>query len=286
MISFKLIEVKITLGSGTFGEDVGNEVTLTGFRMAADCMSPGGDSMGRCKLRVYGLREDVMNQLTTIGVANTAIKAKNEIVLSAGDEPDGMSEVFRGTIYDAWADYSGAPDVAFNIDAYAGLVAAVKPVPVTQFKGATEVAIIMSGLAGQMGLELENNGVSGTLSNVYLMGTTLTKVREVALAVGFNWAIERGILAIWPATGSRSGDIPIVSSETGMVGYPTLSSKGMTVKMMYNPNLRIGGDIEVKSSITMAEGIWRIYDLTHNLSSEMVGGPWFTIAEVSNVRRN
>ncbi len=285
MITIKQLEVKITLGSGTFGEDVGNEVTLTGFRMTADLMLPGGDSMGRCKLRVFGLREDVMNQLTTIGVVNTAIKAKNSITLSAGDSEAGMSEVFKGTIYDAWADYSGAPNVAFNIDAYAGLVAALKPVETTSYKGATDVAVIMADLASEMGLELQNNGVSGTLSNPYLPGTTLTKLRIVAAAVGINYVIERDVLAIWPTTGSRAGGVPIVSAETGMVGYPTLSSKGMTVRMMFNPNVRIGGDIQVESTITMAQGTWQVYDLTHNLSSELVGGPWFTIAEVSNVRR-
>lgn len=283
MITEKQLELTITLGSGEFGEDLGDSVKLSGFRMTADLSLPGGDSMGRCQLRVYGLREDVMNQLTTIGAVNTAIKAKNIVTLSAGDTDNGMAEVFIGTILDAWADYSGAPDVGFNIVAFSGAIAAVKPAAATSYKGATDVGQIMSDLAAEMELEFVNNGVDAKLFNPYLPGTSLSKVRTVAQAANINWAIDRNRLFIWPLTGVRQGGAPLISSETGMVGYPALSSKGMTVKMIFNPAVVIGGDVEVQSSIPMACGMWRVFSLTHNLSSQMVGGPWFTISDVYNV---
>jgi hypothetical protein len=283
MISEKILDVTITLGSGEFGEELGDTVTLSGFRMTADCTLPGGDSMGRCQLRIYGLREDVMNKLTTIGAVNTAIKAKNTVSLSAGDVDSGMGEVFIGTILDAWADYSGAPDVGFNIVAFSGAIAAVKPVAATSYKGVTDVGQIMSDIAGEMDVEFINNGVDVKLLNPYLPGTALSKIRTVAQAANINWVIDRNKLFIWPVTGVRQGGLPLISPETGMVGYPALSSKGMTVKMIYNPAVVIGGDVEVQSAIPMACGIWRVFSLTHNLSSQMVGGPWFTISDVYNV---
>ena len=281
-ISKKILSLTITLGSGTFGEDVGDTVTLTGFRMTADAVNPGGDSMGRCQIRVFGLRADVMNKLTTIGSVNTAIKAKNGILLAAGDD-DGMSSVFSGTILDAWADYNAAPDVAFNIIAYSGLSAAVKPVGATSYKGAADVADILADIAAnQMGLAFENNGVSAKLVNPYLAGTALDKIRSCARAAKVLWSIEHDTLFIWPADGSRAGDVPKVSFSTGMVGYPSLSSKGMTVKMLYNPNIKLGGDIDVDSEIPMSRGKWRVFNVSHNLSSEIAGGPWFTTADTYN----
>lgn len=281
MISKKILELTITLGSGTFGEDVGDTVTLSGFRMTADATNPGGDSMGRCQIRVFGLRDDVMNKLTTIGSVNTAIKAKNAVLLAAGDV-DGMTSIFSGTILDAWADYNSSPDVAFNIVAFAGLSAAVKPVGATSYKGGTDVAVIMTDLAAEMGVSLENNGVDVKLTSPYLSGTALTKLRQVAQAANILWTIDRDVLAIWPQTGARAGIIPLISPDSGMVGYPSLSSKGMTVKMLFNPNVRLGGEVEVQSSIPMACGKWRVFNVSHSLSSEMADGPWFTTAETYN----
>lgn len=279
----KILELTITLGSGTFGENVGDTVTLSGFRMTADVMNPGGDSMGMCQIRVFGLSESVMNKLTTIGAVNWAIKAKNGVLLAAGDV-EGMSNVFVGTIFDAWADYNAAPDVAFNIIAYSGLVAALKPVGATSYKGPTDVAAIMQDIASsEMGISFDNNGVDVKLSSPYLSGTALAKVRQIAQAANIEWDIDNNTLVIWPSNKPRQGTVPLISPDTGMVGYPTLSSKGMTVRMLFNPKVKFGQDIEVQSTIPMACGTWRTFSLAHNLSSEMDGGPWFTTTEVYNV---
>lgn len=284
MTSRKVLELTITLGGGTFGEDVGDTVTLSGFRMFADVLTPGGDSMGQCMLRVFGLRNDLMNKLTTIGQVNTAIRAKNSILLAAGEEGGVMNTVFQGTILDAWGDYNASPDVAFNISAFAGLDTAVKPVDATSYRGSTDVATILSDIAkNEMGLTFENNGVDARLSSPYLHGTALSKLRAVAQAADIAWAIERGALVIWTRANGRTVTAPTVSPDTGMVGYPSLSSKGMTVRMLFNPDIRLGGNINVQSAILMACGAWRVFNLTHSLSCEMPDGPWFSTVEAYNV---
>lgn len=279
MTAHKVLELTVTLGSGTFGEDVGDSVTLSGFRMTADLANPGGESMGMCQLRVYGLRPDVMNKLTTIGPVNVAIRAKNSILLAAGEEGNALSNVFQGTILDAWADYNAAPDVAFNILAYAGLDVLVKPVTATSYKGTTSATDILADLAKEMGLALEYFGEDVSLSSPYLPGTSLDKLRGVARAAGLLWSIERGTLSVWDRNTARESTTPLISPDTGMIGYPSLSSKGMTVRMLFNPNIRIGADIEVQSAIPMACGTWRVFNESHNLSCNVPDGPWFTTVE-------
>ncbi|MES2348876.1 MAG: hypothetical protein V4641_15050 [Pseudomonadota bacterium] len=275
----KLIELTITLGVGNFGEDVGDTVTLSGYRMIVDAVNPGGESMGMVNIRVFGMPTELMNKLTTIGAINRAIRVKNTISVAAGDNETGMQLVFFGTISDAWGDYNAAPDVAFNVIAYAGLAASVKPVDATSYKGATSVTSIMQGLAFELELSFEDNGVDVTLANPYFSGTTLNKVRQCARAAGIKYTIDRGTLAIWPTTGARSGDKPVISKDTGMVGYPTLSSKGMEVNMLFNWNIRLGGEVEIESSIPMANGTWKVFNLSHSLSTKVPGGPWFTMME-------
>jgi hypothetical protein len=279
----KQLALTVTLGAGQFGADLGDTVTLTGFRMTADTSDSGGESMGMCQLRVYGMLNETMNKLTTIGQINRAIRTKNSILLAAGDDESGMQTVFQGTIFDAWADYNSAPDVAFNIIAYSGLDLAVKPVNATSYKGAADVATIMQGFANDAGLILENNSVNVQLSNPYFSGTTLNKIRTCARAANILQTIDRGVLAIWPKTGSRVGEIPTISKDTGMVGYPSLSSKGMTIKTLFNFNIKLGGRVSVQSFIPMACGMQRVSKVTHSLSCQVPGGPWFTTMDLYNV---
>lgn len=279
----KQLALTVTLGAGQFGADKGDTVTLTNFRMTAEASQPGGESMGMCQLRVFGMLNETMNKLTTIGQINRAIRTKNSILLAAGDDTDGMQTVFQGTIFDAWADYNSAPDVAFNIIAYEGLDLAVKPVNATSFKGVADVGTIMQGFANDAGLILENNAVSVQLSNPYFAGTTLDKIRTCARAANVFYTIDRGVLAIWPKDGARAADIPTVSPQTGMVGYPSLSSKGMTVKTLFNFNIKLGADVNVQSSIPMACGKQRVSNVAHSLSCQVPGGPWFTTMDLYNV---
>lgn len=279
----KKLELTVRLGSGEFGADLGDTVTLSDFRMAADIQAPGGASMGVCQIRVWGLRQELMNKLTTIGQINRAFRVKNAISLAAGDDENGMQVVFQGTIYDAWANYDSAPDVAFNILAYAGFDLAVKPVGATSYKGPTDAAEIFKSLAAESDLTFENNGVSVSLSNPYLSGSTLDKIRKLATAANVYFQIDRGTLAIWPKDASRSKTVPEISPQTGMIGYPALSSKGMTVRMLFNWNITLGGNVKVKSSIPMACGTFRVFNLSHSLSCLTPDGPWMTTMDCYNV---
>lgn len=279
----KKLALTVKLGAGEFGRDLGDTVTLSDFRIRADVQNPGGESMGMAQIQVWGLRQEVMNKLTTIGQVNRAYRIQNTVALAAGDELSGMQVVFQGVIFDAWANYDSAPDVSFNILAYAGFDLAVKPVGATSYKGAIDAATIFADLATEAGLPLENNGVSVNLASPYLTGSTLDKIRRLALAADVYYVIDRGVLAIWPKTASRQSTIPQVSPATGMIGYPTLSSKGMTVRMLFNRNIQLGGDVQVQSSIPMACGRYRVTNVSHTLSCRTPDGPWQTVMDCYNV---
>jgi hypothetical protein len=278
----KLIELTITLGTGDFGADTGDTVTISDSRIFADLVNPGGESMGAAQIRVYGLDQTLMNKLTTIGQINRAIRVKNTVTVAAGDE-NGMQLVFFGVIADAWGEYNSAPDVPFVIMANAGLDIAVKPVNATSYKGSVSAQQIMLDLAAEAGLAFEGDDVEVQLFNPYFPGTTLNKIRSCARAAGIEYAIDRGTLSVWRNGKSRVGTVPLISEDAGMIGYPTLSSKGLTVRCMFNQNIQIGADIEIASSIPMANGKWHVFNVAHNISSQAPGGPWETKVEAYRV---
>lgn len=272
------VTIAISIGKGKNGDEGADIVTLTGHRVVADISMAGGESMGALQMRVYGLKQELMHQLTTIGPIATAIRFNNAVSISVGDDTN-MGEIFSGTIDKAWGDYQGMPDASLNIVAFAGYNAAIKPIPARSYKGPTYVANIMADLAKIMGVAFENNGVYTMLSSPAFNNTAWQQVQACARAADIYFALDRGVLAIWPKNGNRSGAIPLISPDTGMVGYPAFSSNGIVITTLLNPNIQLGGQVDILSSLPMANGRWNISNVSHAFESENPGGAWFTRIE-------
>ena len=69
--------------------------------------------------------------------------------------------------------------------------------------------------------------------------------------------------------GSRNGSAPIVSPQTGMIGYPAYTAYGIMLKTIFNPSIGFGQQIQVQSSLQPACGNWAVYGLDHALDEEM-----------------
>jgi hypothetical protein len=226
-------------------------------------------------MQVYGMTLSLMNKLSTLGMSIQLVP-RNTVLVQAGDAISGLSTVFIGTITNAWADFQAAPEVSFHVEAHTGLIEAVAPVPASSYTGPTTVVSIMSSLATQMGLAFEDNGVDVTLSSPYFYGSARNQAQACAEAADINWVIDNASLIIWPKNGGRNGSIPLVSPDTGMVGYPAYTAQGLALRTLFNPAIGFGGKIQVQSSLTPACGVWAVYSLNHDLDSQVPRGNWFS----------
>jgi hypothetical protein len=277
----KIISVTITLAQGSFAGTSGqNQVTLDGYRMSAQIVKAGGASQGYLQLRIYGLDLALMNQLSTLGRTPVIIDGRNKISISAGDSETGIAVVFVGTIYEAYTDLSNPPDAIFHVAAFAGLGEAMQTVASASYGAAADAANIMSSLATQAGLTFENNGVSVMLHSPYFPGSLRKQMQDCAEAANIDWIIDDGKLAIWPKIGNRGGAVPLISPDTGLIGYPFPSGQGrIGVKCLFNPQISFGAQFRVQSSITPANGTWTACHVTHDIESQMPNGQWMTVLQ-------
>lgn len=266
------IDVTFKLGQGAFGDSGSSEVTLSGLRVIARIVKAGGPSMGTALLQVYGMTLDKMNQLSTLGMMPTLIR-RNTVTVTAGDKTDGMGTVFVGTITNAWGDFRGAPEVPFIVEAHTGLIEAVAPATASSYAGAAKVDVIMSGLATKMGLSFENSGVDQVLASPYFSGSYRDQAYAAAKAAGCEIIIDNGKLAIWKRGGSR-GDAAVAVQPPLLDGYPSYTSKGISVRTLFIPSLTYGGKIKVTSDLTPANGDWIVFSLDLDLESQNPGGRW------------
>lgn len=275
-----------TLGTGSFGGSGSNTVTPPpGLWATAQIQKNGTPSMNRANIRIYGLSLSVMNQLSRIGVLPTAVR-NNIVTVTAGEAGGNMPLAFAGGIQEAWPDFSSPTEAVLNVTAFTGLLAQMKPVLPTSFKGSTDVATIMGNLAQQMGYTLENNGVSVQLRNPYLPGTARSQALAAADAAGIYVVFDddNGIMAILPKTSARGGVAPVISPTEEMVGYPTYVGPGqLALTTEYNPQIRFMGNVQVQNSIVGgANGTWRVTSLVNDLST-LPDGPWFSHVQGNNL---
>lgn len=295
------INVTITLGTGTFGQSGQNTVKLQNLRVVASINKGGMPSLDQANVRIYGVQPSIMNQVSTLGIPLTMIRLGNTVTIEAGNSIDGFSIVYYGYMHQCWQNFNDAPDTFLEINAFGGYPAALQPASPRSYPENADVATIMSGLAEAMGMQFENSGVQTKLQNGYYPGTNLQQAHEVARAANIEMYLDSstptGTLAIWPKTGTRHGAVPLVSSGTGLVGYPKFMSNGMSFRTLYNPNIQLGGQIQMQSSLGTGSspavqtpigsqpggpnGIWYVAAgggglLSHSLSAQIPGGPWFT----------
>lgn len=285
------ITVQVNLGVGQFGGDGSNQVVLTGYRVQARIDKVIGPGQGTAEIRIFGLTPSLMAQLSALNAADMAARM-NTVSLLAGDDDAGMALVFQGQIMVGQQCLNTQPDSSLLLIANSGSLASVQVVAPVSYTGSADVATILGNICATAHWGFENHGVIMQLQTPYLVGDPLSQIKKVAEAGrdAFEWTIDDGnnstnhvqTLVIWPKGGNRNAAIPLISPETGMVGYPNYSSSlvGMDIETIFNPHLVIGGAVQVQvdpsCSMTSANGTWKVYNISHELDAETPDGRWHT----------
>ena len=288
------ITVTFNLTSGAFGPGGQDTVTLSGLRVGAQIEVVGDLSASTANVRIEGMPLSLMNQLSVAQLPGDLYQSTaNTIAIAAGDATQGgtFPTIFRGNIYEAYVDFAGAPEVAFQVTAVSAGYAAVQPITPTSFQGSASVATILSTIAAKAGLAFSNNGVTAVLQNPYVSGTAHDQIYQVCQATRTAHLIMGAELAIWPEGSGKTTLIPQISAETGLIGYPAYNAAGVAFTTVFDPRLTFYQVVELQSAYLPAawtnqsgtlqpnapsNGQWVVVKVQHDLQSQMPDGPWFT----------
>ncbi|WP_454695594.1 baseplate hub protein [Achromobacter aegrifaciens] len=277
------LDVTISLGKGKFGDEQGPDMTLSGYRMTVDIPVYASFENSQLTLLIHGLNQDLMNRLTTIGPIMKERRGKDLVRINAASDFSASCVVYEGDIVEAWASYgttSGGQAVlggVFTVKAEVAGAKQLKSASARSFRGAKQAQEIMCSIAKSMGYKGEKNGQDYVLADPYFSGTDMDQLRSCAKAARVNFTIDRGVLSVWPQGGFRAGDPILLAPETGLIGYPAFTSKGLELKTLYNPNFGLGKRVQVISTIEPAHGEWIIVSLSHKLEAEVPGGVWQSV---------
>ncbi|WP_334004341.1 phage protein [Burkholderia cepacia] len=219
------------------GFDSGEALDLSELRIVFRVQRGDLQTPNSARIRVYNVS------------ANTARRAQSKeftrVVLQAGYEGnygiifDGqIKQVRRGreTQTDTFLDITAADgDSAYNF-AVVNTTLAAGSTP------ADHVAAVCTAM-GQYGVqqgylpELPSNPLP---RGKVMFGMARDFMRWTARTTQTVWSIQDGKVVMVPETAYMPGEIPVITSATGMVGLPQQTANGIEVKMLLNPSVKIG----------------------------------------------
>jgi len=292
----------INLNSGKFNSpsnaqqafDNGSDtLTLDGVRSVATLLHVQGGAtpyVGNAQIQIWGMKDADMAKLSTLGLDISRI---NQNALSVFAYNKGNSEsainVFNGTISNARLNYNAMPDVLLELEAYASFGQQTQTIPGTSVQGDADVATMLQGICAACNppVTFVNNGVAAQLSNPAHAGSPEQQIREICLAAGISYQLSGNVLTIHNRGNPIDGVVIDVGPDSGMIGYPEYNLLGFDVTMQFNPEVRVGRQINMQASGTAkpmpipgVPGTYYIWTVSHELSSELPGGPWFTRASL------
>lgn len=268
------LQVRLTLAKGTYKSGEGNSVVISDHAMRVSVEKLGPPDFAKASVEVYGMNLSDIEQLTSLSFHPFKL-TRNYINIYAGDDETGLSEIFAGSITAANGDFSGCPEHKIKIDAEVGFWGRVTAQGPNVINGSQSVASFIETQAAASSMTFRNEGVSSSLKNCVFDGTPIEQARQAAKMVGADLIIDDDEMVLLPAGGNRKGNAVLLNKDSGLLGYPAITSNGIEVKAVFNPAFRFAGLFVLESIVPKASGTWRIVKLTHKLSAnDPSDGSW------------
>jgi len=274
------LRVEVVLGEGTF-DGKHNTRILEGLETAVSIEKPGLPDKAKATVRIANMAYDDMAQLTMLAFKPMKLQ-KNLIRVFAGEEDRELSLAFAGEIVSSWADFSRFPTVTMHMEAQAGGYAALMAKGPVAATGEVPAEKLLQQFATEMGYAFALEGVTASVRDAVFSGSPLEKAQAVADQIGAQLLVDDNKLVLMRHDTVRQGNAVLLTPETGMLGYPSFTNEGISLSCLYNPNLELGGAVQVQSIVPGATGAWKITKLNHDLLANSVApGPWVSSIEAT-----
>lgn len=275
----KRIRIEVYLRAGKF-EDGNNVLIIDDLPMHVEIVKAGIPTFPEANITIWGLSLSKMKALSMKG--HVAFQSyRNRVKIYAGDtEPDKLPLVFVGEESFGSAMMDAQGEARFEMKAFTGIYAAMTPSKPISVKGSVPAADIIQQFATEAGYKFINQNVTTQITDCILYGDVITKMRTVADGIGADLVIDDDTVILLAKEDYRRSPYLEVSPQTGLLGYPSINSQGISVTFLFNPAILFRQMIHVESVIPMATGDHSVIKLQHVIdANQNGGGQWQTTIE-------
>jgi hypothetical protein len=224
-------------------------------------------------IRIYNLSTG-KDGSTPVGTANKLLSGQSgpggsseftAVSLQAGYE-GSFGLIFAGNIVQVRIGRESQADTYVDIRAADGDEAYNFAVINKTLAAGSKTVAAIDAIADSMKLQ---KGFISTLPDTSLprgkvmYGMARDHMRDVAQTLGANWSIQDGKLQVVSLTGVATGEVTVINSGSGMIGWPEQTPNGIRVRTLLNPNIKIGTIIQIDNASILA------YQLPLGLSQQV-----------------
>lgn len=227
---------------------------------------------GKAHVQIMGIPYSAMTNLTLLSYIHSEI-GENEISVYAQNGDGVETPIFLGSVMSASANFNSSPDVEFHVEAASCGKERLRVVDTTTINSTDNVKTIdaIQKLVNQTKaphFTLKDNGVTGTITGQW-QGSPIGQIEQICNQRHLKMSVDaiNRIISISPEGYKGTVTGLVISSQTGLIGYPTIDDKGVSLRCFYNPLLRAGTLFYLKSIVPCATAEWSIATATHHLSS-------------------
>lgn len=275
----KRIRIEVYLRAGKF-EDGNDVLIIDDLPMHVEIVKAGIPSFPEATITIWGLKLEKMKALSMKG--HVAFQSyRNRVKIYAGDgDPDQLPLIFVGDEYFGATAIGSDGEARFDMKAFTGIYSAMTPSGPMSVKGTVSAADVIQQFATEAGFSFVNQGVTTQLTDCVVTGNVMDKMRVVADAIGADLIVDDQTVILLPKDGWRQSQNLTISPQTGMLGYPSINSQGISVTFLFNPAVKFRQIVHVESLIPMATGDHGVIKIQHVLdANQNSGGQWQTTIE-------
>ena len=240
---------------------------INNLRVSFDIDKTINEKPNPATIRVWNLNRSHLNQILS--------GEFTKLTLSAGYQT--LSQLYSGDITKARVQRSDL-DFVLTLECADGFKAYTQSRVATTLKSGSDDEQILKELHKtlpdiRLGTTSINNKRKLPRGKV-MNGDTREMLSRLAKNNNADWSIQDGELVFLPRDKVLKAEAILISQETGMINAPEHTDDGLEVQCLLNPQLSVGGLIEVKSILEHFNGQYKIVKLLH--SGDAMGGDWLS----------
>lgn len=239
----------------------------------------GGKQFGNAKVEVFGVPKDAMNQIARLWLES--LTPQNTDTLNI-DVWDGQNFVpfFQGVITWSAVDASAMPHVKLVIEANEFFQLLNMSASPYSNPGPVLLSDALKSIAALGGFALDYSKLAPDyfLSNIYEAGSPGEQIdRLMRHFPDLTWFANLQRIIVRKVGAPVTQDSVRIAASEGMQGFPTYSTSGLQFQTIFDPLLRPGVALDVRTPFTFVNRtLWVAAVLAHTLDVNVPNGHWTT----------
>ncbi|QHJ84957.1 MAG: hypothetical protein [Bacteriophage sp.] len=219
------------------------------------------------EIGIYNLNSTNRNLITS--------KKYNLVELFVCYQEDDLRMIFKGNVISVENTSSGN-DIITKLKCGDGYTAYTeKTIIKTMAAGQTD-SDFLNAAANSFGIQKGNIDLPNDRAlprAKTFMCDTREAMSKIATNNNADWSIQDDQLVVVPKNKAiKNNEGFVISRETGMIGSPQKTDKGLELTTLCNPHFKIGALVRVQSVLTEYNGDYKVQSIQH--SGDLLGGDW------------